>query len=70
MDLLLIPSQHFIEAVSLAAHDHLPVLAIAYSDALNLWATATHNEIAFIRWKRSDCKCPSLEATILPNPRS
>ena len=48
MDLLLIPSQHFIEAVSLAAHDHLPVLAIAYSDALNLWATATHNEIAFI----------------------
>jgi len=50
------PSQHFIEAVSIAVHDHLPVLAMDYSDTLSVWATATNNEIAFVRWKRSDCK--------------
>ena len=29
---------------------------MAYSDTLNIWATATDNEIGFVRWKRSDCK--------------
>lgn len=64
----MILSQRFIEAVSLAAHDRLPVLAMAYSDTLNLWATATHNEIGFIRWKQSDCKSLSVRATILSDP--
>jgi hypothetical protein len=29
---------------------------MAYSDTLNFWATATYNEINFVRWKRSDCR--------------
>ena len=28
---------------------------MAYSDTLNLWATATHNEINFVQWRPSDC---------------
>lgn len=47
--------QRFIEAVSIAVHDHLPVVAMAYSDTLNCWATATYNEINFVRWKRNEC---------------
>lgn len=50
------PPQCFIEAVSVAVHDCLPVLAMAYTDALKCWATATHNEINFVHWRRSDCK--------------
>ena len=42
--------------MSIAVHDRLPVLAMAYSDILNVWATATYNEISFVRWKRSDCE--------------
>ena len=42
--------------MSIAVHDRLPVLAMAYSDVLNVWATATYNEISFVRWKRSDCE--------------
>lgn len=45
--------------MSIAVHDHLPVLAMAYSDALNCWATATHNEINFIRWRPRDCRLPA-----------
>ena len=55
----LIPAlQNYIRAVSLAVHDRLPVLAMAYSDTINSWATATYNEINFVRWKRGDCKSP------------
>lgn len=55
---LILPSrgQYYIRAVSLAVHHHLPVLAMAYTDTLNFWATATYNEINFVRWKRNDCK--------------
>lgn len=63
--LLTIPSQHFIEAVSLAVHDRLPVLAMAYSDTLKSWATATNNEINFVRWKRSDCKFSTVSCEIV-----
>ena len=38
-----------------------------YSDTLNLWATPTHNEINFIRWKRSDCKFSTLKHTNVPD---
>lgn len=57
-------SQNFVEAASLAAHDRLPVLAMAYSDTLKSWATATHNELNFIRWKRSDCEFSTVNRTI------
>lgn len=33
---------------------------MAYSDTLNYWATATHNEINFVRWKRNDCNHPAI----------
>lgn len=55
--------------MSIAAHEHLLVLAMDYSDTLNLWATATHNEINFIRWKRSDCKFSTVKRTNVPDPR-
>jgi hypothetical protein len=66
----LFPSQRFIEAVSLIAHDRLPVLAMAYSDTLKSWATATHNEINFVRWKRSDCKFSTMDRPISSESRS
>ena len=49
--------QRFVEGACLAAHDHLPVCDMVYSEINGLWATATHNEIAFIRWKPSSCEC-------------
>jgi hypothetical protein len=61
---LIFLSQRFIEAVSLAVHDRLPVLAMAYSDTLESWATATHNEINFVRWKRSDCKFSTVNCKV------
>src|ERR1700749_3290517 len=36
---------------------------MAYSDTLKSWATATHNEINFVRWKRSDCKLSIVNRT-------
>jgi len=65
----LLSSQHFIEAVSLAVHDRLPVLAMAYSNTLKSWATASHNEINFIRWKRSDCKLSPVNCKISSESR-
>jgi len=49
-------SQKYIEAASLVAHERSPVCAIAYSEEIQTWATATNNEIRFIKWKRADCE--------------
>lgn len=43
---------------------------MAYSDTLNFWATATFNEINFVRWKRSDCKSLIVKYMSVPNLRS
>jgi len=29
---------------------------MAYSDTLSFWATATYNEISFVKWKQCNCK--------------
>ena len=59
--------QKFVEGTCLAAHDHLPIWGMAYSETNGLWATATHNEIAFIQWKPTACECPCNEAVSIPS---
>ena len=59
------PQKH-IEAASLVAHERSPVCAIAYSEEIQTWATATNNEIRFIKWKRADCEHPRLLCSVRP----